>query len=165
MFNRPWQFSNMNSNNQENTTIADIMHKTVITVKSTTNAQLCAKKMTKERVGCIIVLDNNEPVGIITERGFADLVKKGNFDCTKVTAQDFMTKPLITIKSNCSYVTAMRKFEKEDIKRMPVVDKTGIVGLLTLRNLVTHSKKSMNKLQRENNLLNRMSEQRGMTLE
>ena len=155
----------MSAPNQKNATIADIMHKHVITVKSTTTAQLCAKRMTKERVGCIIVLDNKEPVGIITERGFADLVKKGNFDCTEVTAKDFMTKPLITIKSNHSYMTAMRKFEKEDIKRMPVVDDTGIVGLLTLRNLVTHSKKSMNKLRRENNLLNRMSEQRGMTRE
>ena len=59
----------------------------------------------------------------------------------------------------------MRKFEKEDIKRMPVVDKTGVIGLLTLKNLVSHSKKSMNKLQRENNLLKKMAEQRGMTRE
>ena len=57
------------------------------------------------------------------------------------------------------------KFEKEDIKRMPVVDETGVIGLLTLKNLVMHSKKSMNKLKRENNLLKRMSEQRGMTRE
>ena len=155
----------MSSKNQINAKIADIMHKNIISVKSSTTAQLCAKKMTKERVGCIIVLDNKEPVGIITERGFADLVKKGNFDGTKITAQDFMTKPLITIKSDSSYMTAMRKFEKEDIKRMPVVDKTGVVGLLTLKNLVSHSKKNMNKLQRENNLLKKMAEQRGMTRE
>lgn len=159
------EIKTMTVKNNENATIADIMHKNIITVKSTTTAQLCAKKMTKERVGCIIVLDNKEPVGIITERGFADLVKKGNFDCTEVTAQDFMTKPLITIKSNYSYITALRKFEKEDIKRMPVVDETGVIGLLTLKNLVMHSKKSMNKLKRENNLLKRMSEQRGMTRE
>ena len=56
-------------------TIADIMHKNIISVTSTTSARLCAKKMTKERVGCIIVMDDKEPAGIITERGFADLVK------------------------------------------------------------------------------------------
>ena len=39
------------------------------------------------------------------------------------------------------------------------------VGLLTLRNLVTHSKKSMRALQRENNLLSSMAKQRGMTRE
>ena len=155
----------MSTKDQTNSIVSEIMHKNITSVKATTSAQGCAKKMTKERVGCIIVLDNKDPVGIITERGFADLVKKGNFDCKEVQAQDFMTKPLITIKSTSSYMTAMRKFEKEDIKRMPVVDKTGVIGLLTLKNLVSHSKKSMNKLQRENNLLKKMAEQRGMTRE
>ncbi len=136
-----------------------------MTVRSTTSAQQCAVKMTKERVGCLIVLEKKEPVGIITERGFADLVKKGNFDCKKVTAQDFMTKPIIAVDVNTTYDKALRMFEKEDIKRMPVVDDGDVVGLLTLRNLVTHSKKSMRALQRENNLLSSMAKQRGMTRE
>ena len=136
-----------------------------MTVRSTTSAQQCAVKMTKERVGCLIVLEKKEPVGIITERGFADLVKKGNFDCKKVTAQDFMTKPIISIDIDSTYKKALTIFEKKDIKRMPVVEDGDVVGLLTLRNLVTHSKKSMRALERENNLLSSMAKQRGMTRE
>ena len=136
-----------------------------MTVRSTTSAQQCAVKMTKERVGCLIVLEKKEPVGIITERGFADLVKKGNFDCKKVTAQDFMTKPIITLDINATYEKALRIFEKEDIKRMPVVEDGDVIGLLTLRNLITHTKNSMRALKRENNLLSSMAKQRGMTRE
>ncbi len=136
-----------------------------MTVRSTTSAQQCAVKMTKERVGCLIVLEKKEAVGIITERGFADLVKKGNFDCKKVTAQDFMTKPIISIDIDATYEKALRLFEKEDIKRMPVVEDGDVVGLLTLRNLITHTKKSMRALKRENNLLSSMAKQRGMTRE
>ena len=147
------------------TTISQIMHKDVMTVRSTTSAQQCAVKMTKERVGCLIVLDKKEPVGIITERGFADLVKKGNFDCKEVKAQDFMTKPIISIDIGTTYEKALRKFEKENIKRMPVVDDDDVVGLLTLRNLVTHSKRNMKALQKENRVLKSMAEQRGMTRE
>ena len=147
------------------TTIAKIMHKDVMSVRSTTSAQQCAVKMTKERVGCLIVLEKKEPVGIITERGFADLVKKGNFDCKEIKAQDFMTKPIISIDVDTTYEKALRKFEKEDIKRMPVIDDGDVVGLLTLRNLVTHSKKNMKALQKENNVLKSMAEQRGMTRE
>ena len=141
------------------------MHKDVMTVRSTTSAQQCAVKMTKERVGCLIVLDKKEPVGIITERGFADLVKKGNFDCKEVKAKDFMTKPIISIDVDTTYEKALRKFEKENIKRMPVVDDDDVVGLLTLRNLVTHSKKNIKTLQKENRVLKSMAEQRGMTRE
>ena len=147
------------------TTISQIMHKEVMTVRSTTSAQQCAVKMTKERVGCLIVLDKKEPVGIITERGFADLVKKGNFDCKEVKAKDFMTKPIISIDVDTTYEKALRKFEKENIKRMPVVDDDDVVGLLTLRNLVTHSKRNMKALQKENRVLKSMAEQRGMTRE
>ena len=136
-----------------------------MTVRSTTSAQQCAVKMTKERVGCLIVLDKKEPVGIITERGFADLVKKGNFDCKEVKAKDFMTKPIISIDVDTTYEKALRKFEKENIKRMPVVDDDDVVGLLTLRNLVTHSKKNIKTLQKENRVLKSMAEQRGMTRE
>ena len=136
-----------------------------MTVRSTTSAQQCAVKMTKERVGCLIVLEKKEPVGIITERGFADLVKKGNFDCKKVTAQNFMTKPIISIDIDATYEKALRLFEKEDIKRMPVVDDGDVAGLLTLRNLITRTKKSMRALKRENNLLSNMAKQRGMTRE
>jgi len=136
-----------------------------MTVRSTTSAQQCAVKMTKERVGCLIVLEKKEPVGIITERGFADLVKKGNFDCKKVTAHNFMTKPIISIDIDATYEKALRLFEKEDIKRMPVVEDGDVVGLLTLRNLITHTKKSMRALTKENNLLSSMAKQRGMTRE
>jgi CBS domain-containing protein len=147
------------------TTISQIMHKDVMTVRSTTSAQQCAVKMTKERVGCLIVLDKKEPVGIITERGFADLVKRGNFDCKEVTAKDFMTKPIISVPVDSTYEQAMNVFEKEEIKRMPVIDGGEVVGLLTLRNLVTHSKKALNALKKENNVLKSMAEQRGMTRE
>ena len=155
----------MSVKKQTKSTVSKIMHKEVMSVRSTTSAQQCAVKMTKERVGCLVVLDKKEPVGIITERGFADLVKKGNFDCKEVKAQDFMTTPIISVDVNSSYEKAMRIFEKKEIKRMPVVDEGNVVGLLTLRNLVTHSKKAMRSLKRENTVLKSMAEQRGMTRE
>ena len=155
----------MSAKVQTKSTVSKIMHKEVMTVRTTTSAQQCAVKMTKERVGCLVVLDKKEPVGIITERGFADLVKRGNFDCKEVKAQDFMTTPIISVDVNSTYEKAMRIFEKKEIKRMPVVDEGNVVGLLTLRNLVTHSKKAMKSLKRENTVLKSMAEQRGMTRE
>ncbi len=155
----------MSAKVQTKSIVSKIMHKEVMSVRTTTSAQQCAVKMTKERVGCLVVLDKKEPVGIITERGFADLVKKGNFDCKEVKAQDFMTSPIISVDVNSTYEKAMKIFEKKEIKRMPVVDEGNVVGLLTLRNLVTHSKKAMRSLKRENNVLKSMAEQRGMTRE
>ena len=63
-----------------------------------------------------------------------------------------MTKPIISVDINATYEKAMRLFDKEKIKRMPVVEDGEVVGLLTLGNLVTHSKKAMRLLKKENNM-------------
>ena len=76
-----------------------------------------------------------------------------------------MTKPIISEPVDSTYEQAMNVFEKEEIKRMPVIDSGEVVGLLTLRNLVTHSKKALDALKKENNVLKSMAEQRGMTRE
>ena len=76
-----------------------------------------------------------------------------------------MTKPIISVPVDSTYEQAMNVFEKEEIKRMPVIDGGEVVGLLTLRNLVTHSKRNMKALQKENRVLKSMAEQRGMTRE
>ena len=76
-----------------------------------------------------------------------------------------MTKPIISVPVDSTYEQAMNVFEKEEIKRMPVIDGGEVVGHLTLRNLVTHSKKALNALKKVNNVLKSMAEQRGMTRE
>ena len=155
----------MSSEASQSLSVSSIMHKDIVSVNVDASARECAEKMSEKHVGCIIVVDDKNPVGIITERGFVDLVKKGNFDSHEIKAKDFMTEPLITIDSSSTYIEAMRKFEDKNIKRMPVVDNSGVVGLLTLKHLVSHSKKNINELQKENELLKKMAEQRGMTRE
>ena len=76
-----------------------------------------------------------------------------------------MTAPLLTIEVDTDYMTATEKLKKWNIKRVPVVEDKKVVGLLTLRNLVDYSRKAVKALQKENTLLNRMAEQRGMTRE
>ena len=71
----------------------------------------------------------------------------------------------ITIRSDNKVGELVQLTQELNISGMPVVDEGDVVGLLTLRNLVTHSKKSMKALQRENNLLSSMAKQRGMTRE
>ncbi len=129
------------------------MHEHVITADVNETAKNCAIKMTKERVGCIIIVQNDSPVGIITERGFADLVARGTFDANKVIAGDFMTTQLITVTTDTDYATAIEVFNRENIKRVPVLENSKVVGLLTLKNMVEYSQLTIDLLDEENQLL------------
>ncbi len=119
--------------------ISKIMHRHVVTVDVATSARKCAEHIARERVGCLIVVDKNQPVGIVTERSFVQLVKRGNRDPGKIKTADFMASPLITITPQANFSEAMRVFNEKGIKRLPVVKKNRIVGLLTLTNMIGYS--------------------------
>ena len=52
-------------------TISKVMTKSVISVDSTTSVNDAAKMMADAKVGAVIVMNNNTPVGIVTDRDFA----------------------------------------------------------------------------------------------
>ena len=49
----------------------DIMTKSVISVDSSATINEAAKMMEDAKVGAIVVMENNSPVGIVTDRDFA----------------------------------------------------------------------------------------------
>ena len=53
------------------TTISDVMTKSVISVDSTLTINETAKMMEDAKVGAVIVMEDNSPVGIVTDRDFA----------------------------------------------------------------------------------------------
>ena len=64
--------------------IQDIMTRALITVNSATTALQIAKMMEQGRIGAIFVKENNNPVGIVTDRDFAAKIAANNlsFDTT-----------------------------------------------------------------------------------
>ena len=52
-------------------TVKDIMSKSVISVDASINVNEAAKMMEDAKVGAVIVMENNTPIGIVTDRDFA----------------------------------------------------------------------------------------------
>lgn len=133
--------------------ITSMMHRHVLTTDVSTTAKECAKLLAQNRVGCLIIVKHNSPVGIITERSFVDLVKKGGFSPNKVIAADFMSSPLITLRSSAHFADAMQLFNTKGIKRVPVVKRGKIVGLLSLTDMIEYSNVALAKLTATNRKL------------
>ena len=53
--------------------IRDIMIEKVITAKKETTVEDAVRLMNKHEIGCLVVVENGKPVGIVTER---DLLKR-----------------------------------------------------------------------------------------
>ncbi len=122
-------------NNAKTITIADVMTKSVISVDASLTVNEAAKMMEDTKVGAVIVMENNTPVGIVTDRDFAIKVVAQAHNITTPVKQ-IMSSPLFSINSDESVRTAADLMHDRGIRKLPVVDNEKIVGIITATDIV-----------------------------
>ena len=117
------------------TFVNQVMSKNVLTLDKSTSLQEAAENMKKLNVGCVIVTENNNPIGIITERDFVTkIVAEGRPLFTEI--QEVMSSPLITIDSEETIWEASELMKEKSIHKLPVKEKGQIVGIVTTTDIV-----------------------------
>ncbi len=121
--------------NAKTMTIADVMTKSVISVDSSITINEAAKMMEDTKVGAVIVMENNTPVGIVTDRDFAVKVVAHAYQITTPVKQ-IMTSPLFSISSDESVRTAADLMHDRGIRKLPVINDEKVVGIITATDIV-----------------------------
>ena len=92
--------------------------------------------MIKEDIGAVIVLDESQPVGIITEKDVLVKVVQPQKDFELTLAKDVMSKPLITIEADHTIREALDLMRRHNIRRLVVTEDGDLLGLATERRLL-----------------------------
>jgi len=117
--------------------VRDIMSSPVIAMGEDAPANRVAELMDKHGLGCIIVTNKEgKPLGIITERDLVVRVLAKNVKPDTLKANEVMTSPLITIEPDATISDAARKMSKLDIRRLGVIYKKQITGLLSSKDIL-----------------------------
>ena len=117
--------------------VKDVMTSPVVTIDEEGIVHEAAKLMEKSDVGCIIVTDKKgRPEGIITERDLITRVLAKNLLANKVKAKKVMTSPLLTIDPDESLTEAARKMSRLNVRRLGVIYKGNLVGLISSKDIL-----------------------------
>lgn len=117
--------------------VKDVMTSPVITIDEDGIVHEAATLMDKNDVGCIIVTDKkSKPIGIITERDLITRVLAKNLLSSKVKAKKVMTSPLLTIDPDESLAEAARKMSRLNVRRLGVIYKGNLVGLVSSKDIL-----------------------------
>ena len=121
--------------NSSSILVKDIMSKTLISVNPTTTALQIAKMMEQGGIGAVLVKENKNLIGIVTDRDFATKIAANNlpFD---TPVQKIMSSPLITINHDEPISAAAEMMSSKKIRKLAVSDNGNIVGLITSTDLV-----------------------------
>lgn len=117
-------------------TVRSVMSKPVITVGTECLLHEAAELMTRKRVGCLVVTREGTPVGVVTERDVLEKVVAKGLNATKVRMKEIMSTPLFTVKNDMSIVDAIRMMQRERIRRLLVMEKGKLDGIVTQRDLL-----------------------------
>jgi signal-transduction protein with cAMP-binding, CBS, and nucleotidyltransferase domain len=122
------------------TLINTIMHPPpVITAKDSESIFTISNLMKEKEVSSIIISDQNEnSVGIITERDIVRRVIADSKDPNITKAKEIKSQPLITVDSDDNLFDAVMIMEKNNIRRLPVVKDNSLVGFLTITDIIRH---------------------------
>jgi CBS domain-containing protein len=108
----------------------------LITVDASASVKQAAELMDKHDIGCLIIINYGNPVGIVTERDLMRrvLLKKRELDKTEVG--NIMSAPLITAQPQTDIRDAVRLMNERRIKKLPVMDAGQLVGLVSLTDIM-----------------------------
>lgn len=123
--------------------VKDLMTKDVVTIDPHKTVFDAATLMSERRVGCIVIMDGEVPVGIVTERDFIRRVIAEKLPLN-AKVSEIMSKPLITVDPDSSIREAARVMIKNRIRRLPVAKENKLVGILVATDFAKHlSKKTI----------------------
>lgn len=101
-----------------------------------------AQLMSKEGVSCLLVTENDQVVGIATDKDLRNRVVAKGYDISKPLS-DIMTRDPICIDGEDYLFDAMLLMSQKNIRHLPVMNKNKVAGVITNTNIVQQQSTSM----------------------
>lgn len=100
--------------------------------------------MTGQKASALIVMENDQPVGIFAERDvFRFYLRDKRAALSETGLKNAMTHKLIAADPEDELSHVMALMIKADIKHLPVIEEKKIIGILTLNDLIEHQIESL----------------------
>ncbi|MEM5799574.1 MAG: CBS domain-containing protein [Candidatus Aenigmatarchaeota archaeon] len=128
------------------TTVKDVMNPKVIVAKPQATIKEAAEIMSQLRIGCLLVMDDDKVVGIVTESDIIGKIVAKKKDPERVTVDEIMTKNIISTTPDETLDDAAEKMVENKIKRLPVLDGGKLVGIITATDLISFEPKMIETL-------------------
>lgn len=110
--------------------LKDVMSKRVVTTSPTRTLRHVARLMNRFEIGSVVVREGGKVLGIVTERDVLRIVAAGR-DPDAVRVNKVMSRPVVVAEDVTDLADAVKAMVLHKIKKLPVVRKGRLVGIVT----------------------------------
>jgi CBS domain-containing protein len=115
--------------------VEELMVKNVYTVHPDTSVAEAVRTMNIHEIGCLVVVENEKTIGIITERDLLKRVLEQDRLPKTITVREIMSKPVIYGNPQMELEDAARLMFRKKVKKLPIMQDGELVGMITLTDL------------------------------
>jgi len=113
------------------------MEKNVITIGHDKTVLDAAGLMKENEISFLVILKNDEPIGVVTESDFVRKLVANDRVASKVPLSEIMSYKFRSVESSIEIEDAVQKMLNNKIRRLLVVDDGKLVGVITQTDLTS----------------------------
>jgi CBS domain-containing protein len=126
--------------------VKDIMTARVVSVARTAKVTDAAAKMREEHVGSVLVLEEGNLVGILTDRQITHNVVALGDDPHEVAVGDVMHEEFVPLEPEMDLLQAMRLQRELTMRRLPVVEDGKPVGIVSVSDIAAFVREAVDTI-------------------
>ncbi|MGA9141787.1 MAG: CBS domain-containing protein [Methanocella sp.] len=127
--------------------IKDIMTKDIACVDANSTAADAARKMKDQNVGTVLIIDQNQLKGMITDRAITTRAVAEGKDPKSLPVTDIMTKDIIGCSDEDDMFDALKTMGENKVRRLPVVDdKDHLVGVVSMSDIAEQMRSGIDSM-------------------
>ena len=116
-------------------TVSDVMSHPVETALPSETIAEAAERMKARKVGSVVILDHDRPIGILTERDLVRFAASGA-DASGTKVSEWMTEDPDCVAPDLSVQQAFTSLAEHGYRHIPVVADRKLVGVVSMRDLM-----------------------------
>lgn len=94
--------------------------------------------MAGHNIGAVLVIEQDQLVGIFSERDYARKVVLQNRSSATTRVRDVMVSQLITVETTATLAECMQLMTDHNIRHLPVFEAQSLMGVISVRDVVRH---------------------------
>ena len=111
--------------------VSEIMSRNLACVQTDSSVADAAEIMTVRKISCIIVMDGNNVVGILTQKDLLGRVVALQRNPANIRMEEVMSFPVTSVPYNLSVFSASKLMEEMNIRRLVVMNDKRLCGVVT----------------------------------